>query len=305
MYILISILFAICILFFILNFYRRSCIIRKIRCMNSCEKVKLLNDLAEPFGFTYLPNEDIMTSTLDAWQKAFGYCSLYDNSAFRFHMIIDCEPVYFDYNGRTWMIEFWKGQYGINLGGEIGIYQADTLLSPEQYDRTLFHGVSNYELLPLSMRLNYKGQPLFFLHREHWWLTGFRMGSYCEPENLTMDISITFPNTDMLQCFVDALMNLGYSECELYICKLTVSLTFSLPHTWQPRLAHPRITRLSQWQNRIVCKLFRYMTRPFIRTVDRILYLYFFLPFAFRRLLCFKRNHRQHLHRNGGTANEL
>ncbi len=296
MYILIGVLFAICVLFFILNFYRRKCIIRKIRCMDCCEKVRLLNDLAEPFGFAYLPEEDVMTSTLDAWQKNFGYCSLYDNSAFRFNMVIDCEPVYFDYNGRTWMIEFWKGQYGINLGGEIGIYQADTLLSPDQYDRTLFHGVSDHELLPLSMRLNFKGQPLFFLHREHWWLTGFRMGSYCEPEDLVMDLSITFPNDDMLQCFVEALMNLGYSACELCICRLTVSLSFSIPHTWQPRLVHSCSARFSQWQNRIFCRLFRCITRPFTCTMDRILYLYFFLPDCFRRLLCFKRNRRQCFH---------
>lgn len=297
MYILIGILFAICIFFFMIHFHRRKCIIRKICCMDSCEKLHLLNDLSEPFGFCFIPAEDIMTSRLDAWQKEFGYCSLYDKSASHFNMVFDCEPVYFNYDNRTWMIEFWKGQYGINIGGEIGIYQADVILSPDQYDRTLFHAVSENELLPISMDMNFKGSPLFSVCQPHWWLTGFRMGCYCEPEDLVMDISITFPNEDMLQCFVKSLQRLGYHKCELYICDLTVSFSFSIPHSKQPRLIHCWHSRFSQWKNRIFCKLFRFITRPFLCTMDRILYLYFFLPTAFRHTLCLKRNRKQKFHR--------
>lgn len=296
MYLFIGILFGICVLLYIIQFCRRKKITKKVRCMDYCKKLKLLKDLTTPFGFVYVPEKDIMTSTLDAWQKNFGYCRLYDKSASHFHMIIDCEPVYFDYNGRTWMIEFWKGQYGINLGGEIGIYKADSILSPEQYDRTLFHGVSGCELLPISMELNYKGQPLFFLHREHWWLTGFSMGNYCEPEDLVMNSSITFPNEAMMECFIESLKRMGYSNCEFCICNLTVSFSFSIPHTWQPRLIHRCLARLSQWQNRILCKLYRFITRPFSCTIDRILYLYFYLPVAFRRLLCLKRHRKQKFH---------
>lgn len=297
MYIGISLFFVICILFYFIHFFRRKWIIRKVRCMDFCKKLCLLNDLVKPFGFSYVPEEDIMTSTMDAWQKDFGYCSLYDKSASKFNMVLDCEPIYFDYNNQTWMIEFWKGQYGISLGGEIGIYKADTLVPPEQYDRTLFHGVSGCELLPMSMEMNFKGQSMFYIHREHWWLTGFRIGSFCEPEDLVMDISITFPNEAMLQVFVESLGRTGYSNCEFCICKLTVSLSFSLPHTWQPRLVPCWFTRLAQWHNRIFCKLFQWITRPFTCTLDRILYLYFFLPVLFRRMLCLKKNRRQHFHK--------
>lgn len=297
MYIGISLFFVICILFYFIHFFRRKCIIRKIRCMDFCQKLCLLNNLVEPFGFSYVPEEDIMTSTLDAWQKDFGYCSLFDKSASKFSMVLDCEPIYFDYDGHTWMIEFWKGQYGINLGGEIGIYKANTLVPPEQYDRTLFHGVSGYELLPVSMEMNFKGQPAFCLHREHWWLTGFRMGSFCQPEDLVMNISITFPNEDMLQCFVESLNRTGYSNCEFCVCRLTVSLCFSLPHTWQPRQIQRWFTRFAQWHNRIFCRLFQWITRPFTCTMDRILYLYFFLPVLFRHLLCLRRNRKQRFHK--------
>lgn len=297
MFILISILLAICMLFYIIHFFRRKYIIRKVRGMDRCKKLCLLNDLAAPFGFSYVPEGDIMTSTLDAWQKNFGYCRLYDKSASRFNMILDCEPVYFNYNGRTWMVEFWKGQYGINLGGEIGIYKADGILSPEQYDRTMFQGVSDSELLPVAMKLYFKGQPLFLNRREHWWLTGFRMGSCCQPEDLVMDVSVTFPSEDMLQCFVEGLRNTGYARHEIYIRRLTVSFAFSIPHTWQPRRSQGCRIRFSQWQNRITCRLFRLVTRPFTCTMDRILYLYFFLPPAFHKLLCFKRSRKQKFRR--------
>lgn len=290
MYLFIGILFAMCILFFLIYFYRKQSIMKKICCMSHCEKMELLNDLAKPFGFCYLPVHNIMTSRLDAWQKNFGYRSLYDKTAPHFNMVFDCEPVYFDYKDRTWLIEFWKGQYGINIGGEIGIYQADSILTPEQYEQTDFHGVSDSDFLPISMKLNFKGKQLFAIRQMHWWLTGFRMGCYCEPENLIMDISIIFPNEEMLQSFTESLEKLGYKTRIHY---LMVSFSFSVPHTKQPRRTYRLNAQISQWENQIFCKLYEFITRPFTCTMDQILYLYFFLPATFRRMLCFRKNHKQ------------
>lgn len=293
MYILFGILFAICLIFFVIHFYRRRHIIKKICCMEFCEKLTLLDELAYPFGFTYLPSQDIITSTKDAWQKKFGYRSLYDKSASNFNMVFDCEPVYFEYDNKTWLIEFWKGQYGINIGGEVGIYKADRIIHPSQYDTTLFHGVSENEMFPITMKLNYKGQPLFSIHETHWWLTGFRMGNYCQPNDLTMNVTLTFENEEMRECFIKSMKRLGYSSHDLYICDMDVTFTFSSPRTYQPRVAKRISCRISQWENRILCRLFLFVTRPFVCTMDRILFLYFFLPSAFRHLLLCKRNRRQ------------
>ena len=46
---------------------------RKIRRMCDAEKIQLLNELAEPFGFCYVPCEDVFTSREDAWQRKQGY----------------------------------------------------------------------------------------------------------------------------------------------------------------------------------------------------------------------------------------
>lgn len=293
MYLFIGILFVLCVFFFVINHCRKKRIIRKICCMEVCEKIRLLNELAEPFGFLYIPPEDIMTSRKDAWQRKYGYHALFDKTAPRFHMLFDCEPIYFNYRSQTWMIELWKGQYGINTGGEVGIYKADGILTTDQLESTLFHSVPDSQMLPISMKLFLKGHGLFAVKHPHWWLTGFRMGHYCEPENLVMDVSITCLDYEMLSCLVESLLHSGYGECELNICDLTVSFTFSIPHAKQPRSD----CRFRQWlcrlQNRLFCRLFRWVTRPFTCTLDRILYLYYFLPFAFRRMLRFQRSRKQ------------
>lgn len=291
-YVIIGV-FTIILIGFIIYYFQRKSVIKKICSMEQREKNILINNLAKPFGFLYLTAQDIITSQHDAWQKDFGYCFLYDKSAASFHMIFDCEPVYFVYENCTWLIEFWKGQYGISTGCEIGIYRADTIIAPEEYERTLFHSVPKDYLLPLSLSLNYKGQRFFSVSNLHWWLTGFRIGKYCNPEDLSLDISITFPCEEMLYCFVESLVRMGYSEHELCICHLTVSFCFSTPHSKQPRHAERLRAGISQFVNRLFCRLYILITRPFTCTTDRILYLYYFLPILFRRLLRFKRNRKQ------------
>lgn len=148
MYLLFGIFIFICILFSIIFFIKRNCIIKKICRMNFCEKVELLDSILAPFGFCFIPKQEVVTSRLDAWQKAFGYCSLFDRSALHFNMVFDCEPVYFHYCGQTWLIQFWKGQYGINIGGEIGIYRTDGIIPMEDFHKTVFYGVPDDERFP-------------------------------------------------------------------------------------------------------------------------------------------------------------
>ena len=147
MYILFSIFIIILLFFFVINHSRKKCIIRKICCMTLEEKCNLLNAIIEPMGFSYLADQDIFTSTRDAWQRKMGYQSLYNRGAVHFNMVFDYLPVYFDYNDKTWMIQLWKGQYGVNTGGEIGVYYADHIVSQEQLDTTLFQAVDDSDIL--------------------------------------------------------------------------------------------------------------------------------------------------------------
>lgn len=107
-----------------------------------------------------------------------------------------------------------------------------------------------------------------------------------------MRVSITCLDCEMLSCLIDSLLHSGYSECDLCVCDLTVSFFLSIPHTKQPRRDCHLRERFVMRQNRLFCRLYRFITRPFHCTLDRILYLYFFLPFAFRHMLRFKKAKR-------------
>lgn len=293
MYFLFGIFLILCIIFMCLGFYRRKRIARKICEMSCCRKVCLLNEILAPFGFCYQEKQDIITSAVDAWQRRFGYCTLFDRTASSFNMVFQCEPVYFYYQERTYRIEFWKGQYGINIGAEAGIYYAEGRLTPEQFDTALFQSVSDEEMLMISMQFCRKGQEVFDFSQRHWWLAGFCMGQYSDPENLALKVSVTFQDYQMMKCFVESLMNMGYHKCDIAVCNLTVTFVFSCCHAKQPICCSSLRARWSQWQNRLFCKIFLCVTGKFTCTLDRILYLYFFLPPAFRHMFVCKRNRRQ------------
>ena len=170
------------------------------------EKCNLLNAIIEPMGFSYLADQDIFTSTRDAWQRKMGYQSLYNRGAVHFNMVFDYLPVYFDYNDKTWMIQLWKGQYGVNTGGEIGVYYADHIVSQEQLDTTLFQAVDDSDILKMSMYLMRDGKCVFRLTCVHWWLTGFSMGLFSWPKQLSLNASITFPDCAIMNAFIEGLL---------------------------------------------------------------------------------------------------
>ncbi len=259
--------------------------VRKICRMTMSEKLKRIEQLAEPFGFEYKLTQDIFTSRLDAWQQDYGYCSLYDYHAPFFHMILDCEPIYFDYNGATWLVEFWKGQYGITSGAEIGIYKADHYIPKSQRTKTMFHSVPEKELPFFSFTLLKEQMPICRLCRRHWWLTGFCTGQYCEPEQLMMKIAVSFPSSEMCRTFLSGLLETGYHSEDIYVQDTSLIFTFDTPKSPQPRLKHRCFSAWIQHRNRMLLALFLYATKPFCFTIDRILLLYECLPILVRRLL--------------------
>ena len=189
-------------------------------------------------GFVYLPEEDIICSTMNNVQRMGGYCRGYDEAAIAINSVIDCEPIYFCYNGYEWMIELWKGQYGIETGGEIGVYyrEQDKPLSiaEETVLGKLYSCVPDEHMLDLGFVLWKNGCRLFERGWErHWWLTGFRWGILSEPEQLKMTVGICFPERKMQQAFVhQGLEGLGYSYMETGNC--SVEFCFDRPMTRQP-----------------------------------------------------------------------
>lgn len=285
MYYFLVILLLIALFFSLLLHHRKKKIVAKITCMPKGKKIALLNVLADPFGYCYYCHCGCFSTTMDAWQKKAGYTYLYDHMAPRFGMVYQFLPVYFDYKGRTWLIEFWKGQYGINTGAEIGIYHADRIISPEFYKTTMFEAVDEKEMLLCSFLLSNKEGQYIQVKKKHWWLTAFLTGRFSTPSGLCMENSITFSDTEMLTSFIDGLKKSGYTARDVKVSGLTVTFLFYNLQKEEYESVSPFWSRYSQWKNKRFCKLYLWFTKPFCDTEDRILYLYYCLPFAFRKLL--------------------
>lgn len=264
---------------------------KKLRGMTCGEKLDTLTRLIKPFGYCYVPSQDIFSTVVDAPQRAFGYTDLYDRCAPYFGMVFDALPIYFDYGGRTWMIELWKGQYGINLGCEVGVYKADSLVATVNRKRALFQSVDNSEMLPMSVRLYRKGKECAHLRGRHWWLTAFLMGCWGRPEDLSVRAFITFPNANMLAAFADALTESG--EADFCVCGLQVRISFGGCTSCAQSFWKKLICRVSLWKSRMFCSLFLWATKPFQSAMDRLLCLYFCLPSFFRRIFRDKRRRRR------------
>lgn len=274
----------------LLFFHCRKRKIRKKICnMNTAQKCEKLTEIITPFGYCYDAKQDVFSTSLDAWQRNFGYTESYNHYAPYVNMIFDYEPIYFDYQNKTWLIELWKGQYGINTGAEIGIYYSDSYVPPGLFDYTLFHCVKDEDMLPMSLHLFSKDDSIAMIRKRHWWLTIFNVGTYCEPKDLSMNVSITFPTESMMNAFTDALRKKGYQKGDICICGLTVIFIYRSCSACHTSLCRRILCRYVQWKNRIFCTLFLRITKPFSSSLDRTLCLYYYIPFAFRRLLTIKR----------------
>lgn len=291
MYLFFSIFFLIVLFFLCLNHRRRKRIIKKICSMCTDEKCSILNNLIQPFGYSYILSQDLFSSRIDAWQREFGYCDLYDRAAVSFHMVFDSLPVYFNYEGKTWLIELWKGQYGINTGCEIGVYYADRILSQNELKHTLFTPVANRDMPGLSFTLTKDKNKIAQLHKRHWWLTAFSMGCFSTPALLSMNAALTFPDIEMTAAFIEGLINAGYARRDICVCCNTVTFSFHMPGKCPGIFRRLRMA-FAQLSNRFWCRVYLLVTRPFCLSLDRILYLYYYLPFAFRRTLRIRRYHK-------------
>ena len=146
-------------------------------------------------GFEYDEKQGIYYSSVNPWQKGFGFNVIYDMSAPLAGMYYATERVYFQYDNKDWMIQIWKGQYGMTAGAEIGIYnKTDKIM---QYDC-----VSEEEFLEMSFVLYNQGEKMFERGPEkHWWLTGFKILNIGVPILLDMDMTIKFPTKSMADAF--------------------------------------------------------------------------------------------------------
>ncbi len=278
-----GILIIIAALLLVLLIIRTEKCICRVKRMSKRSKILKINELSEPFGFYYIEREDIFSSRKDAWQRSMGYNLAYDYAAPASNMVIDSLPVYFDYDGRTWLIELWKGQYGITIGGEVGIYHAKTIVAPEKYAVTHYDAVNDFELPYISCRLMLKNKIVYNNQARHWWLTGFKVGKTGSPDNISMFSAIHFENPVMAKAFYDSLVK----NCQTGItCRKCTNIVYINMAQMEEKGFLSKLRRLrARICNYLLVKLYLFATCPFKNTYDRILFLYYMIPWCARRIL--------------------
>jgi hypothetical protein len=244
---------------FAYQFYRLFRNVRqKRRKAREADFYKLLGDA----GYSYDPAQDIVYSKMNAWQREFGYCRLYDEAAAPAGMVLDTDPIYFAYGGKRWMIQLWKGQYLVNTGCEIGVYYTDDsdVTVPNLFSGAFYKCVSNKDRLKMTYKLYKNGQELFHREDKHWWLTGFKIGEFSEPRELSMQISITFRHKSMCGSFLKAMKKIGYSEQEIKTDGITAEFLFDKTRTPQPKTRSEETDWIIQRGNEFMCKKFHELT---------------------------------------------
>lgn len=236
--------------------------------------VESLNEFLIPYGYAYDPHQDTFYTRIDAWQREMGYTRLYDEAAAPSSLIIDCEPIYFEYNNQRWMIEFWKGQYGMTTGFEIGVYHTDGLDLWDEYFNWTFYDCADDDNM-LSMKFTLTKNNKIIMKREgiHWWLTGFKLGEFSQPWDLKANLTISLKDLNMRNAFLLGLQRAGYRRGELLVRGKTVSLVYSQPKTPQPFTRIDEFDEITQKKNKLLCDSYNELTKDYNNSLDKIIAL--------------------------------
>ncbi len=255
------------------------------------ERVTDLNKDLEPYGFAYEPYQDIFYSLMEPWQRRVGYCKLYDEASATLSLIIDCEPIRFEYGGKKWLIEFWKGQYGMTTGGEVGIYYTDSTSSdvniPGLFSGTFYYCVNDEDRMNISFVLRKNGNLLLTRNGYHWWLTGFKLGEFSRPSELSMEILLDLYNTQMVDVFVETLKKVGYKDDEFSVRGRRVYIRYTKPHSPQPFTRTALTDYIMLKNNESFCNAYNYLTSEYPDPLDKLEVVRSESPNMYRQILGF------------------
>ena len=173
------------------------------------------------FSYRYDYVDDVFyTNDKECWQKPFGFARIYDILAPYAAMEYDYIRVFFNYNDKDYMVQMWKGQYGLVFyGGEIGVYSKPE--SDKKVNMFTFFKVADPEDWPMMELSIYHQKINGTWNREftrdydrYWWCTGFKPGHLriSEPaDELRMVSRITFTNEEMAEYFAQGLSDCGFA----------------------------------------------------------------------------------------------
>ncbi len=156
-------------------------------------------------GYLFDDEGNFFFTSDDPWQRNFGYNEAFDIAAPFAVFYYDTMRCKFKYDNKDWMIQFWKGQYGLAfVGVEIGVYT-------KPFDRDVNHydAASDEDALYMSMTGYRHNQVIFSReYSKYWWCTGFIPGQlekFSDRSEIAVKCRITMKDSDMLSGFVTSL----------------------------------------------------------------------------------------------------
>ncbi len=191
--------------------------------INVVARKNFLRDLLEKqqilsYQYSYI-DDYYYTNDKEAWQYNFGFGKIYDIASPYLLLEYDYIRIFFTYEDKDWMLQMWKGQYGlIFYGGEIGIYNRDHV-DDGVNEWTFFNCPAEEDWLDMEMTLWHEelnGTWTREFTREYdkyWWCTGFKNGHLRieEPaDELRLTGRITFKDEKMAGIVADGLKECGF-----------------------------------------------------------------------------------------------
>ena len=176
-------------------------------------------------GFDFDVKELVTYGAVNCWQRALGFSVLYDllgNSAPIFNMTT--RRFKFDYAGKQWMIQLWKGNYLLmSNGAELGVYNREP-----QLIGTFYNAASDDEMMPMTMTLSHNGEELFTKGPMlHWWMSAFKITTALyQPKDLTLVCTIEMPDDEMLEAFAASVDRHTAHDVTYVIDGRTITLTY-------------------------------------------------------------------------------
>lgn len=153
--------------------------------------------------FEYDGENSIIFATQNYWDKKIYESDIYNNISQQPCMSSDYEAVKFESGGKKYLAAFWKGQYYLSSGGEIGIYMLDSSGEYVPVDGT--------EGIRVKLALHASGVKLAEKETQGGWLTMYKIGINTPKRSLKLDITINFSDKDMLESLAAALSSLKYT----------------------------------------------------------------------------------------------
>lgn len=176
-------------------------------------------------GYRYAYKGDYYyTDDKNCWQRYFGFNFAYDWIAPLMLFEYDFVRVFFTFQGQDWMIQMWKGQYGmVFYGSEVGLYTKPE--GKESATRVAHYAsADSADYLKIGTKLEHQnfssGEYDLEFERpydEYWWCSGFVPGHLRDTtpcDELRTTTHITFKNAEMARLFAEGLSECGFAQAE-------------------------------------------------------------------------------------------